>query len=143
MADVSVAYIRGIVLPSTHLQEIFTREALATVVAWEILHRGMDHLMPPQVAIPVEAFRALIALEWSFNGGCQLLKAHIDIAVYKRQSIFSTRFGGGYQCLHLAICLSEFQLRFPVSSQKVVKAETFVRVDPRFLTHTSSLRRAG
>jgi len=29
----------------------------------------MDPLMPLQVVIPVETLRALIALEWSFNGG--------------------------------------------------------------------------
>ena len=53
----------------THLQGIFPREALITVVAWERLPREMDPLMALQVVIPVEALRALIALERSFNGG--------------------------------------------------------------------------
>ncbi len=46
-----------------HLQSVLAREALVAVAARERLHRQMYPLVPLQVVIPVEALRALVALE--------------------------------------------------------------------------------
>jgi hypothetical protein len=45
------------------LERVFPRETLVAVGAREGLHGEMDSLMPLQVMVPVEALRALVALE--------------------------------------------------------------------------------
>jgi hypothetical protein len=50
---------------STHLQGIFTREALVAVRARERLHGKMYPFMSLQIVIPIETLRAFVALEWS------------------------------------------------------------------------------
>lgn len=47
----------------THLQSVLPGEALLAKCARERLHREVNPLMPLQVVIPVEALRALVALE--------------------------------------------------------------------------------
>lgn len=47
----------------THLEGIFSGEALVAERAGERLHGQVDALMPLQVVVPVEGLRALIALE--------------------------------------------------------------------------------
>jgi hypothetical protein len=56
-------------LASAHLQCVFPREALVTMVAWERLHGEMDPLMPLQVVVPIEALRTLVAFKRSFDVG--------------------------------------------------------------------------
>lgn len=60
-------------IPSTYLQGILSREALIAVLAREGLYRQMNSLVSLQVVVPVEALRALVALEWPVIGRLLLM----------------------------------------------------------------------
>lgn len=49
----------------THLECIFAREALVTVIAREGLDGQMNPLVALQIMVAIEALRTLITLEWS------------------------------------------------------------------------------
>lgn len=62
------------------LQRIFARETLVAVTARERLDRQVDPLMTLQVMVPVEALRALIALERAIVRWC-LVSSRMCLAV--------------------------------------------------------------
>lgn len=72
---------------ASYLQRIFARETLVAVTARERLDRQVDPLMTLQVVVPVEALRALIALEraivrWCLVGSRMCLA--VDVAHTRR-----------------------------------------------------------